>query len=52
MQYNYSDKPMGRMKGDGKSGISNEGIAKAGAKAVDYSKAAALASPGSKPKQQ
>ena len=52
MQYNYSDKPMGRMKGDGKSGMSNEAIAKAGGKSPNVAKAAMLTSPGSKPKQQ
>lgn len=43
---------MGSMKGDGKSGMSNEAIAKAGGKSPDLPKAAMMASPGSKPKQQ
>lgn len=50
--YKYSDKPMSKMKGDGMSGQSNESIAQAGGKAVDYAKASKLASPGGKPKQQ
>ncbi len=50
--YKYSDKPMGKMKGDGKSGMSNEAIAKAGGKSVDYSKASKMASPGGKPEKQ
>lgn len=43
---------MGSMKGDGKSGASNESIAKAGGKSPNVPKAAMLKSPGSKPKQQ
>ena len=50
--YKMKNKSMGSMKGDGKSGISNEGIAKAGGKSPDVAKAAMLACPGSKPKQQ
>jgi len=50
--YKYSDKPMGKMKGNGKSGASNESIAMAGGKSPNVPKAAKLASPGSKPKQQ
>lgn len=50
--YKMKNKSMGSMKGDGKSGMSNEAIAKAGGKSLDLTKAAAMASPGSKPKQQ
>jgi len=50
--YKMSNKPMGAMKGDGKSGASNERIAMAGGKSPEVPKAAKLASPGSKPKQQ
>jgi len=47
-----SNKPMGAMKGNGKSGASNERIAMAGGKSVDYSKASKMASPGGKPEKQ
>jgi len=48
MAYSYGNK-MGK---SGKSGMSNEGIAKAGGKSPDVAKAAKLTSGGSKPKQQ
>jgi len=48
MAYSYGNK-MGKT---GKSGMGNEGIAKAGGKSPNVPKAAKLASPGSKPKQQ
>ena len=35
-----------------KTGKSNEEIAKAGGKSVDYSKASKMASPGGKPEKQ
>lgn len=50
--YKMKNKSMGSMKGDGKSGMSNEAIAKAGGKSPDLPKAAMMASPGGKPKQQ
>lgn len=50
--YKMKDKPMGAMSGNGKSGQSNEAIAKAGGKSVDVAKAAKMASPGKKPSQQ
>ena len=52
MNYTMKNKPMSKMKGDGMSGQGNEAIAAAGAKPVDYTPAAKMASPGSKPKQQ
>jgi len=50
--YKMSNKPMGAMKGDAKSGASNERIAMAGAKAADYSKAPMMKSPSGKPAKQ
>jgi len=50
--YKMKNKSMGSMKGDGKSGQSNEAIAMAGAKAADYSKAPMMKSPGGKPAKQ
>lgn len=48
MAYSYGNK-MGK---DGKSGMGNESIAKAGGKSPAVPKAAKLASPGKKPNQQ
>lgn len=48
MAYSYSKK----MGTDGKSGMGNEGIAKAGAKSPTLPKAAKIAGPGKKPMQQ
>ncbi len=50
--YKMTNKSLGGMKGDGKSGQSNEAIAMAGAKAADYSKAPTMKSPGGKPAKQ
>jgi len=50
--YKMSDKPMGKMKGDAKSGASNERIAMAGGKSPEVPKAAKMASPSKKPMQQ
>ena len=50
--YKMSNKPMGAMKGDAKSGASNERIAMAGGKSPEVPKAGKLESPGKKPMQQ
>ena len=50
--YKMKDKPMSEMKGDGKSGMSNEAIAKAGGKSPNRESAATMTSPSGKPEKQ
>lgn len=50
--YKMKDKPMSKMKGDGKSGMSNEAIAKAGGTSPNRESAATMSSPSGKPEKQ